>query len=168
LALRLQGFVLLGHGSLQFHFGIPLRERVMISVIIASEGTMRPKKPEMTGEGDLFQARLDQTINLTRRYKTLFTDDSLKRIVYSHPSSEDKEEPMATIQPDASMELVELTDEQIDQVKGGIIIIGGNIFLFGDPGGKNFVATIGNPNERLVNSVTNPAMNLSVFLPAVR
>jgi IS5 family transposase len=25
---------------------------------------MRPKKPEMTGEGDLFRARLDQTINL--------------------------------------------------------------------------------------------------------
>jgi hypothetical protein len=67
------------------------------------------------------------------------------------------------------MELVELTDEQIDHVKGGIIIIGGRISLFGDPGDKNFVATIGNPNEGpLVNSVSNPTMNLSVFLPAVQ
>jgi hypothetical protein len=76
---------------------------------------------------------------------------------------------MATIQPHASMELVELTDEQIDHVKGGIIIIGGRIDLFGDPGGKNFVATIGNPNEGpLVNSVSNPTMNLFVFLPAAQ
>jgi hypothetical protein len=66
------------------------------------------------------------------------------------------------------MELVELTDEQIDHVKGGIIIIGGRIDLFGDPG-KGFVATIGNPNEGpLATSVSNPAMNLSVFLPAVQ
>jgi hypothetical protein len=27
-------------------------------------GRMRPKKPETTGEGDLFRARLDQIINL--------------------------------------------------------------------------------------------------------
>jgi hypothetical protein len=29
-----------------------------------AEGTMRPKKPERTGEGDLFRARLDQILNL--------------------------------------------------------------------------------------------------------
>ena len=44
-------------------FGIPLGSEVMISVV-ASEGTMRPKKPETTGEGDLFRARLEQIIDL--------------------------------------------------------------------------------------------------------
>jgi IS5 family transposase len=29
-----------------------------------AEGTMRPKKPERTGEGDLFRVRLDQILNL--------------------------------------------------------------------------------------------------------
>jgi IS5 family transposase len=32
--------------------------------IAASENTMRPKKHEATGEGDLFRARLDQIINM--------------------------------------------------------------------------------------------------------
>jgi transposase, IS5 family len=32
--------------------------------VVASEGTMRPKKPETTGEGDLFRARLEQIIDL--------------------------------------------------------------------------------------------------------
>jgi hypothetical protein len=75
---------------------------------------------------------------------------------------------MATIQPHASMELRELADEEIDHVAGGISIENRNISLFGDPGGKNFVATIGNPTELPVASVTNPAMTLSVFLPAVQ
>ena len=32
--------------------------------MVASEGTMRPKKPRMTKAGDLFRARLDQIINM--------------------------------------------------------------------------------------------------------
>ena len=32
--------------------------------MVASEGTMRPKKPKTTGEGDLFRARLEQIINM--------------------------------------------------------------------------------------------------------
>ena len=44
-------------------FGIPLGSEVVDSVV-ASEGTMRPKKPETTGEGDLFRARLEQIIDL--------------------------------------------------------------------------------------------------------
>jgi IS5 family transposase len=36
----------------------------MIPLSHRAEGTMRPKKPETTNEGDLFRARLDQIINL--------------------------------------------------------------------------------------------------------
>jgi IS5 family transposase len=32
--------------------------------MVASEGTMRPRKPKTTGEGDLFRARLEQIINM--------------------------------------------------------------------------------------------------------
>jgi IS5 family transposase len=46
---------------------IDLRDFLESLVVILwsqRRGTMRPKKPETTGEGDLFRARLDQIINL--------------------------------------------------------------------------------------------------------
>ena len=38
---------------------------------------MRPKKPETTGEGDLFRARLDQIINLKHELVTARRQDRL-------------------------------------------------------------------------------------------
>ena len=51
-----------GAGSLQFILGF--WRIVGCDSLVASEGTMRPKKRQTTGEGDLFRARLDQIINL--------------------------------------------------------------------------------------------------------
>src|SRR5271157_4865570 len=62
-ALRLQDFWVSGGGSLRFDFRDSLGQRVMIRWLHRRE-TMRPKKPETTGEGDLFRARLEQIIDL--------------------------------------------------------------------------------------------------------
>src|SRR5271157_815588 len=62
-ALRLQDFWVSGGGSLRFDFRDSLGQRVMIRWL-HRRGTMRPKKPETTGEGDLFRARLEQIIDL--------------------------------------------------------------------------------------------------------
>jgi hypothetical protein len=50
---RLQDFGVRSRRSLQFDFGNSHESRVVNSVV-ASEETMRPKKPQMKGEGDLF------------------------------------------------------------------------------------------------------------------
>jgi hypothetical protein len=48
---------------LQFDFlGFPLGTNN--DFVVASEGAMRPKKHQTTGESDLFRARLDQIINM--------------------------------------------------------------------------------------------------------
>jgi IS5 family transposase len=39
---------------------------------------MRPKKPEATGEGDLFRARLDQIINMKHELVPAWRQDRLR------------------------------------------------------------------------------------------
>jgi hypothetical protein len=46
--------------------------------MVAAEGTMRPKKPEATGEGDLFRARLDQIINMKHELVPAWRQDRLR------------------------------------------------------------------------------------------
>jgi IS5 family transposase len=49
---------------LQICFWDSPQSRVMIPSSHRAEAAMRPKKPQTTGEGDLFRARLDQIINM--------------------------------------------------------------------------------------------------------
>jgi hypothetical protein len=55
---------------LQFSF-LGFRRIAKRDSIVALEGTMRPKKHNPTGSGDLFRARLDQIINMKHALVTL-------------------------------------------------------------------------------------------------
>jgi hypothetical protein len=60
--LKLQDFEVRSPGSLQFHFWDSLESAIVIPSPPRRK-SMRSKKQETTGSGDLFRARLEQIIN---------------------------------------------------------------------------------------------------------